>query len=376
MPPIAQAGVSHDGDLLERWRQRNRCASASAWIYHVGLDAFAAGEHLRHGPTAAAPFIVLLLRDIAIFQTMLRAKGGTATTTRVAIALAGATDLLAARVVREGLPIDAFETDRAISQFGLSGGWALQLGANRRRGDTVAAYVTPIAMQLALSAIWGLRGGRRARYLAREGAWSVIAVACVSQLSRTMREAVDNGFKSAEARNALFEIDAKPLAEDVAKDEAHHLLNAALPLFAHTAEALARRQGVPPVVASLARAEAQRRRQAPDHGAATVEVLALRLLAARDGTTKATWHQSPGDAEASQFTRRADRHVVDWLTEAAASATGDLVVETRTRNEALEVVMRAASFGPPRPVPDGVELSRAEGSAIISAALALKANHR
>lgn len=96
-----------------------RSAAASAWLYHVGLDAFAAGEHLRHGRRVAAAFALLLTRDLGIFATVLRKGGGTEAMTRLSIALAAVTDIAAAAALRGDLPLADFETDRAISQFGL-----------------------------------------------------------------------------------------------------------------------------------------------------------------------------------------------------------------------------------------------------------------
>lgn len=361
--------------LLSEWQRRHRCASASAWVYHMGLDLFSAGEHLGAGRRVSTILGVLAVRDFALFQTVMRSPERSSALTRLAVGIATLSDLLAARGLQKLIPQAVFERERSISQFGLSAGWALQLGCNRSAAGNVASYTTPLLMQLALSSIWHLKGPQKLVYLAREGLWSVIALACVSQLSTTMRQAVDNGLEAAEELKALQAVENDLRARTLARQDTHDsVINRVLVECAGLAETVAQREGVPPTVASLVRAEAERLRNCPEHGTTTVESLALRLLAARPPSAgSARWRTVLTGEPAQRYTLGAEVGAVDWLCDAASTATGDVVLDTELQEGSLHLAMSATSFGADPSPPQPVTLSAANGCEVVKATLHLQA---
>lgn len=361
--------------LLSEWQRRHRCASASAWVYHLGLDLFSAGEHLGAGRRVSTILGVLAARDFALFQTVMRSPERSSALTQVAVGIATLSDLLAARGLQKIIPQAVFERERSISQFGLSAGWALQLGCNRSAAGNVASYTTPVLMQLALSSIWRLRGRQKIVYLAREGLWSVIALACVSQLSATMRQAVDNGLEAAEELKALQAVENDLRARALARQDTHDsVINRVLVECAGLAETVAQRDGIPPTVASLVRSEAERLRNCPEHGTTTVESLALRLLAARPPSAgSAQWRSVISGEHAHHYTLGAELEAVDWLCDAASTAAGDVVLDTEYREGSLYLLLSATSFGTDQSAPRPVTLSASNGREVVKATLHLQA---
>ncbi|MEW6154731.1 MAG: hypothetical protein AB1673_12175 [Actinomycetota bacterium] len=372
---VAPAG----GDaLLDSWRSRNCSASASAWLYHLGLDAFSAIEHFRRDPRSAGPFGCLLLRDVVAFASVYCDKGGSQAVTKALISMAAATDLVAAHALRQHIPATAFEADRAMSQFGLSFGWAVQLGSSRGPGERLAAYAAPVAMQVALSSLWGLRGRRRAAYVLREAAWSVIALSCIAQLSALMRQAVDDGYAAAVKLNALAAAENQARATLQARQDTHdHLVNRALVDFAGWAETMAMKAGLAPLVADLARAEADGWRHCPEAGAVTVNCLRLRIVCAPQpgpGTVAQSANLDPADG--LLFTRGADHATVSWLTAAARSAGSPLSVELSVSQGSLDLNLAATSFSDLTGRPPAVACSAEAGRTVLAARLALQAGVR
>jgi hypothetical protein len=239
----------------------------------------------------------------------------------------------------------------------------------------VASYATPVLMQLALATIWELRGERRLVYLVREGLWSVIALACVSQLSATMRQAVDNGLEAAQELSALQAAENDLRARLLARQPTHdRVINSYLFECAGLAETAAQRNGSPPAVAALIRAEAERLRCVPEQGTTTVESLALRLLTARPpeaGT--AAWRTVVQGEPARRYTVGGERVAVEWLCEAAASATGDLVVDTAVRDGGLALTVSAGSFRTGSTVPPQVTVGAETDGAVLTGFFRLQA---
>lgn len=318
---------------------------------------------------------VLAARDFALFQTVMRSPERSNALTQLAVGIATVSDLLAARGLQRGIPQAVFERERSISQFGLSAGWALQLGCSRSAAGNVASYATPLLMQLALSSVWRLTGRQKLVYLAREGLWSVIALACVSQLSATMRQAIDNGLEAAEELQALQAVENDLRARTLARQDTHDsVINRVLVECAGLAETVAQREGVPPTVASLVRAEAERLRNCPEHGTTTVESLAFRLLAARPPSAGcARWRSGLPGESAHQYTLGAEVEAVDWLCDAASTAAGDVVLDTELRDGRLHLALTATSFGADRSPPRHVAVSSANGHEVVSATLQLQA---
>jgi hypothetical protein len=372
--PKDPSGAPTAQHVLSEWQRRHRSASASAWVYHMGLDLFSAGEHLAAGRRVSTILGVLAARDFALFQTVVRSPERSSALTRAGVAIALVSDLLAARGLRTSIPQAVFERERSISQFGLSAGWALQLGCRRSAAGNLASYATPLLMQLALSTIWGLSGRRKLVYLAREGLWSVIALSCVSQLSATMRQAVDNGLEAAEELKVLQAIENDLRARALVRQDTHDsLIHRVLVECAGLAETVEKREGVTPLVASLVRAESERLRSFPEHGATTIESLALRLLTARPPSAGgARWSSVTNETPALQYTLSSEADTVAWLCATASTATGDVVLNTRVQNNCLHLTLSAASVSPDGSPPRDVSVSPDGGNDVVTARLRLQ----
>lgn len=335
----SHGSVGRLDELADSWTRRGNRVASSAWLYHLGLDAFCFGEHSLKHRRAGGVLGALLLRDAGIAAAVVRSKDAQRTAGLAAVA-SFVSDAFATSLLRKRLPKAAFITDRSLSQFGLGVGWAFQFALREGRSQRVTSHLAPVAMQALLAAYWQV--GRRdgLAYVAREALWSTTALMCVRQLSRSLRDAVDDGRTAASTLAAMREAEAEMKAREwTIEQTSHSLINQSLREYKMWLQVIEGDTSSP--LYQLAEAEAERLRGYPEPDTVTIATLALFIVNLRDpATEKATWHHE-GDDPVRTYTLSRDLETTRELIREATQLTGPIEIRTRASSGAVRVEIRA-----------------------------------